>query len=263
MKCVRCGKNFFFQLSQDGLCNACKKLEKEQEYQEAEMFLNTLTESVKTATAHSVILPNRSEESLRQQKEACDAVLDAIQQWKSIPEFKRAFSASVKQKRSWYEHECFPFTSLSMGKKQFEFDDAEIEKAFEKLRGKVSDIRFKCGAMILKCYDYSEIFFVAGVTFQNGRRERQNILREIKHHTGKYKNDPKIRLERYLYEGEDAVAVYADSEQVGNIEKSKLPWLIEHWEDYFYVSEYDITGGGELYYGMQIRVCFKKTKSEG
>lgn len=104
-------------------------------------------------------------------------------------------------------------------------------------------------------------FVVAGVTFKNGRRHRQSILRQIYYRDEPYQN-PTIRLERYEYEGEAAFAVYANDGQVGNISKSDIPYVLKHWNDYIGVSEFSVYGGGALddgelcNYGMRINVKF-------
>ena len=110
-----------------------------------------------------------------------------------------------------------------------------------------------------KDYDYSYLFHVVGVSFNNGRRHRQTILRQIRFRDPPYSKSPTFSLRRYLFENNDAIAVFANEEQVGNISKDDLPWLLEQWKDYYKVSEYDISGGGQgRHYGLTLRVCFKK-----
>lgn len=102
-------------------------------------------------------------------------------------------------------------------------------------------------------------FKVVGVTFKNGRRSRQTILRQIRFRDPPYSTKPKIRLEQYEYEGEPAFSVWANDEQVGNIGKSDIPRLLSLWEQYDSVTDFSIYGGGEgKSYGMQINVRFRK-----
>lgn len=110
-----------------------------------------------------------------------------------------------------------------------------------------------------KDYDYSDLFHVVGVTFKNDKRNRQTILRQIRFRDPPYSKTPTFTLRRYFFQGEYAVAVFANEEQVGNISRDDLPWLLEQWKDYYKVSDYDISGGGQgRNYGLVIRVCFKK-----
>lgn len=110
-----------------------------------------------------------------------------------------------------------------------------------------------------KDHDYSDLFYVVGVTFKNGRRHRQTILRQIRFRDPPYTKTPTFTLRRYFFQGEYAVAVFANDEQVGNISRRDLPWLLGQWKDYYTVSDYDVYGGGkDRSYGLVIRVCFKK-----
>ena len=106
--------------------------------------------------------------------------------------------------------------------------------------------------------DYTEAFHVVGTSFKNGRRSRQTILRQIRFKDPPYEHTPEFRLERYLFGDEVAVGVYADQEQVGNISRDDLHWLLSHWDDYYCVDDYDILGGNGYNYGLEIRACFKK-----
>lgn len=102
-------------------------------------------------------------------------------------------------------------------------------------------------------------FKVVGVTFKNGRRSRQTILRQIRFQDPPYDSKPQIHLEQYEYEGEPAFSVWANDEQVGNIGKGDIPRLLRMWEQYDSVSDFSVYGGGEgRSYGMEITVRFTK-----
>lgn len=82
-------------------------------------------------------------------------------------------------------------------------------------------------------------------------------MREIYFKDPPYRKDPDITLRRYEFEGEDAVGVYTNDEQVGNISKTDLPWLLEHWDDLYEVSEFSLSGNSKTNFGMEIKVCFR------
>jgi len=110
----------------------------------------------------------------------------------------------------------------------------------------------------LSLYDHM-IFRVVGVTFKNGRRSRQTILRQIHFHDEPYKLDPTISIKKSEYDGAPAFEVYANDEQVGYIGKDDVARLLDRWDQYAGVSDFEVYGGGgEKKYGMQIKVQFKK-----
>lgn len=66
---------------------------------------------------------------------------------------------------------------------------------------------------LLKVTGYKEIEFnVAGVSFKNGRKTRQALIRAIKYQDPPYHKEVNITLERYDYEGSLAIGVYANGE---------------------------------------------------
>ena len=110
-----------------------------------------------------------------------------------------------------------------------------------------------------------EIFRVVGVTFKNpGGRSRQTILREIK------REEPStydFSLRKYDYEGEPAVGVFYNDEQVGNIAKgADLRRALEQIDRFDKFEAYEVTGGfkydddsgDRASYGLEIAVYFKK-----
>lgn len=92
---------------------------------------------------------------------------------------------------------------------------------------------------------------VAGVTFKNGRRSRQTILREIYWKDDPYKRiDPNkiVELEATTYNGEPAVEVWVHHkqtrEQIGYIPREDAAFFSENM--YRYASSYgfEVYGGG-------------------
>ena len=96
---------------------------------------------------------------------------------------------------------------------------------------------------------------VVGVTYKNGRRSRQTILKQIHFRDPPYQKTPEIRIEECEYEGEPAFAVYADEEQVGFIGRDDIPEVLERWDRYRRVKSFEVRGG-DFYYGMKICVEF-------
>ena len=112
------------------------------------------------------------------------------------------------------------------------------------------------------CYQHLT-FKVVGVTFKNGRRSRQTILRQIRFQDPPYDETPEIWLQQYEYEGEPAFSVWANDEQVGNIGRGDIPQLLGLWDQYDAVTDFSVYGGGEgRSYGMEITVRFKKKAGE-
>ena len=102
-------------------------------------------------------------------------------------------------------------------------------------------------------------FKIAGVTFKNGRRSRQTILRQINFRDPPYDRDPEIRLEKCDFEGEPAFAVYTGEEQVGYIGKQDIPEVLKRWDKYVGVAEFSVYGGGPgRNYGATVKLKFLK-----
>lgn len=102
---------------------------------------------------------------------------------------------------------------------------------------------------------------VVGVTFKNGRRSRQTILRQIKFHDEPYDSKVTISFRKYDFEGEPAIGVYANDEQIGNVPKNIIPQFNELWVNDVECVKFSITGGGEYNgkknsYGCEMLVRF-------
>ena len=107
---------------------------------------------------------------------------------------------------------------------------------------------------------YEDVTFkIAGVTYKNAdRHSRQTILRKLKF--GDYpfnSGDIDLEFREYEFEGEPAVGVFYNGEQVGNIAKKDLPVVLPLMDRYAGLSDFAITGGGDKY-GLEIAVYFKK-----
>src|SRR5699024_3602028 len=93
-------------------------------------------------------------------------------------------------------------------------------------------------------YDYVSCK-VAGVSFKNGRRYRQTILRQIKFEDAPYDIGVDVSLKLTEYEGKPAIEVWTNEEQIGYVPKSELPFFVNNWNRYVDVEDIDIVGGGE------------------
>ena len=109
------------------------------------------------------------------------------------------------------------------------------------------------------------VFRVVGVTFKSEKYHRQDILRIIK------KRKHTATLRPYSFKGEDAIGVYADEYQIGNISKddvSKVKKLITNIDN----MKINVYGGESVFdeakndyvernYGAEIVIFVKKNKN--
>ena len=89
---------------------------------------------------------------------------------------------------------------------------------------------------------------VAGVTFSDGGVSRQDVLKSLKEEYRDY-GVPSLRLEHYLWKGEDAYAIYADDQIIGNIPADTVPYIKKNYDRIHSVSDIKIYGGGRNDYG--------------
>lgn len=256
-QCKKCGKKgLFLRINQDGLCSECDKKEKDPEYIAAKEYVAKLSCAVEAATKYSVVLPSRGAECVSEQMSACSHAIELIDEWKNYSKFTEAFlSTATIDKKPYGGYLTHPIFRFSVIPSDLNFD---FEKAFAELRWEIEKLRVDCMITSRYAYDYDKLFHVVGVTFYNENKSRQAIIKRL----GKgYKDNPeRLHLERYEFEGEDAVGVFFGKNQIGNIARYDLPWLIEHWEEYAYISAYDVEGYDTL--GVYIRACFRKKKNE-
>ena len=101
---------------------------------------------------------------------------------------------------------------------------------------------------------------VAGVTFKNGRKSRQTILRKIHFKDAPFdKGNMELTLQRDEWEGAPAFGVYVNGEQIGNIPAEHVPYVQENLSRCDGITSIDVYGGGEHNYGAEIIVRFRKS----
>jgi len=113
--------------------------------------------------------------------------------------------------------------------------------------------------LIKKVTGYKEIEFkVAGVTFKNGRKTRQALIRAIKWHDPPYDKEVEITLERYDFEGKLAIGVYANGEQLGNVPADLVPEVDAAWQKRYQVLNYEVLGSGQdAPFGFRVKFLFE------
>lgn len=93
-------------------------------------------------------------------------------------------------------------------------------------------------------------FKAAGVTFNNGRKTRQAILRKIY-----WRDEPFLRvsytLREYDFEGSPAIGVYANGEQIGNVPKDDVSFVLPLLDKIAKISV-NVSGGGQTESGENI-----------
>ena len=85
---------------------------------------------------------------------------------------------------------------------------------------------------------------LAGVTFKNGRKSRQSILRAIKFRDGEFSDGVEMELKPYEWEGQPAYGVYANGQQIGNIPADKVAYITENKDRIVDFSAIEVYGGG-------------------
>lgn len=93
---------------------------------------------------------------------------------------------------------------------------------------------------------------VAGVTFKNGRRHRQTILRQIYWKDEPYDGEVTITLRQGEYEGQPTVEVWANEEQIGFVPKEQVPFFVDNWQRYHSAFDFEVGGGGKRPDGEQV-----------
>lgn len=107
-------------------------------------------------------------------------------------------------------------------------------------------------------------FKVAGVTFTNGRKTRQAILRKIKWHDEPFDGFINYTLEQYDFEGETAVGIYANGEQIGNVPREHLNYILSNWDRIAAVYSVTVYGGNKIddgtstNFGAEATISLKK-----
>ena len=100
-------------------------------------------------------------------------------------------------------------------------------------------------------------FLVAGVTFKNGRRTRQAILRAMKYKDNGFENYT-ITLEREQFEGQTAIAVYSNGEQIGYVPKDLVDEIDKAWKQEYMITSCEVKGNGkDTPMGCLIKAVFR------
>lgn len=86
---------------------------------------------------------------------------------------------------------------------------------------------------------------VAGVTFKNGRKSRQTILRKIKFYDPPFEDGIELGLSKYEFEGNPAISITANGEQIGNVPAAQVPYIMENWCRIESISAINVYGGGK------------------
>lgn len=101
-------------------------------------------------------------------------------------------------------------------------------------------------------------FKVAGVTFKNGRKTRQAILRAMKWQDPPY-DKVEITLQRYDFEGSTAIGVYVNRDQIGNVPKEIKDEVDSAWTKDYIVEEWKILGSGQdAPFGCLVKILFQR-----
>lgn len=85
---------------------------------------------------------------------------------------------------------------------------------------------------------------LAGVTFKNGRKSRQSILRAIKFRDGEFSDGVELELKPYEWEGQPAYGVYANGQQIGSVPADKVAYITENKGRIVGFSAIEVYGGG-------------------
>ena len=107
---------------------------------------------------------------------------------------------------------------------------------------------------------YKEIEFkVVGVTFKNGRKTRQALIRAIKWHDAPFDKEVNITFEKYDFEGKTAIGVYANGEQLGNVPAELVDEFCKKWTGKYLIEKYEVLGSGkDAPFGFLVKVLFDK-----
>lgn len=101
---------------------------------------------------------------------------------------------------------------------------------------------------------------VVGVTFDNDDgSSRQEILKQMHFREPPYNKPFDLELRPYDYEGEQAVAVCAAGQMIGNISRDDLPEVLGNWKRTTAICDVDVYGGGAAPYGHELKYGAKVT----
>jgi hypothetical protein len=117
---------------------------------------------------------------------------------------------------------------------------------------------------VVKKYEFL-VFRVSGVTFKNDdKKSRQTILRKIKFRDEEFEEEVIVETKKYDFEGSPAIGIYVNDQQIGNVPKDKVSYLIDNWKRLDTITNLEIVGGGKdengdrLNYGAELTMRFFK-----
>lgn len=99
---------------------------------------------------------------------------------------------------------------------------------------------------------------VAGVTFKNGRKSRQAILRKIKYKDKPFDKALNITFQGYEFEGAPAIGIYVNEQQIGNVPRTQVKEFISHKNNPFIIDSLNVYGGNDgKSFGCIINIRFQ------
>lgn len=108
-------------------------------------------------------------------------------------------------------------------------------------------------------YEYRK-YKVVGVSFDNADgSSRQDILKKMHFREPPFNKPFDLELRPYDYEGEQAVAVCAAGQIIGNISRDDLPEVLGSWQRTKDICAIDVYGGGTAYDGRELKYGAKIT----
>ncbi len=278
---------FFLRIDEAGLCKECAFVEaqrkedeakalalaeaqrKEQEVAATKEFIGKISDAFADIVNNGGRIPTSCFSSwldtekvpydcVNRLYDDCKIISSELPKWKGYSFFEEVLLSECipdSHVKTLYVHPFIDFELL-------EGTDSPVKNNFDE---KVSKLLQKISALETALllhgkYEYKTCH-VAGTTFTNDDgSSRQELLKKIRYRGAPYRTDPDIRLEKVQYDGEDAIAVYADANQIGWIPKVELFLILPRFDRYKDVDQFSMSGGGSggKKYGMDIRIRFFK-----
>ena len=213
-QCSRCGKKgFFLKVNSIGICESCEQEEKNTEQKiraNANLDVQALHSTVISMQdmVNSLVEIHESGSYSKENVEAAIQMLNI-----SVEKLKEALDA-VKNA---------PVNEVQ--------EEIDISKCIiQSFNGKIAKIMSNPAAGD-NALSYRRHYHVAGTSFRNeDGTARQGILRRIKFAVPEYVC-PVVTVKQYSYQGEPAVAVYANEIQIGNIAKEDIATILSNTDE--------------------------------
>ena len=113
------------------------------------------------------------------------------------------------------------------------------------------------------------VICVAGVTFKNeDGKSRQTLLRKIKFQDPPFDGELRLEVREHEFEGEFALGVFVNGQQIGNVPKDDLHFFQENTDMIDTLTGFEVVGGGKdqqgnaLSYGARFRLRLYATAEE-